>query len=356
MNIHKIYIGLSVIAFTLMVICACTSKTPGKYSEKLGSTSDVVHFNEMVDSVVLIRVQEDSTTVLGTISKIEVGDGDFYALNQQHNTIVRIDSLGNCQSQLRNIGKSKTEYIRIDDFSIDNELGILALLCDFTKVIYYDLNFNLLKVDILDVPLYRICLWEGNLYGYTTEDNSIVRIDNHRVQKIIETDKIPFWIYSQTPVFHKTGGKLLATLECDNKIYEINNNKTKGILTFTYDNYEEIRQKYMNPPKSHTKTSLYEETPLRVQYLTLKNDKLLMIYSKDMLVRIAVFNFKNKSIVRDGIFIGSPSPLWNTSNASLAFSFETGNSLPVDSSYIHKIIEMNNYKDIGPIIIKYKIK
>lgn len=82
MNIHKIYIGLSVIAFTLMVICACTSKTPGKYSEKLGSTSDVVHFNEMVDSVVLIRVQEDSTTVLGTISKIEVGDGDFYALNQ----------------------------------------------------------------------------------------------------------------------------------------------------------------------------------------------------------------------------------------------------------------------------------
>ncbi|EJX07618.1 secreted protein, partial [gut metagenome] len=56
MNIHKIYIGLSVIAFTLMVICACTSKTPGKYSEKLGSTSDVVHFNEMVDSVVLIRV------------------------------------------------------------------------------------------------------------------------------------------------------------------------------------------------------------------------------------------------------------------------------------------------------------
>ena len=148
MNIRKIYIGLSVIAFTLMVIYACTSKTSGKYSEILGSTSDVVHFNEMIDSIVLIRVQEDSTTVLGTISKIEVGNGDFYALNQQHNTIVRIDSLGNCHSQLRNIGKSKTEYIRIDDFSIDNELGILALLCDFTKVIYYDLNFNFISVPL----------------------------------------------------------------------------------------------------------------------------------------------------------------------------------------------------------------
>lgn len=356
MNIHRIYIYSSVIVFALMVIYACTSKTSGKYSEKLGSTSDVVRFNEMVDSVVLIRIQEDSTTVLGTISKIEAGNGDFYALNQQHNMIVRIDSLGICQSQLRNIGKSKTEYIRIEDFSIDNGLGILALLCDFTKVIYYDLNFNLLKVDVLDVPLYRICLWEGNLYGYTTEDNSIVRIDNHTVQKIIETDKIPFGVFSQTPIFHKTGGKLLATLECDNNIYEIHNSEVKKLLTFTYDNYEEIRQKYMNPPKTHTKTSLYEETPLRIQHLAIRNNLLLMIYSKDMLVRIAVFNLKNKSIVRDGVFIGSPSPSWNTSNESLAFSFETGNSLPVDSSYIHKIIEMNNYKDIGPIIIKYKIK
>ncbi len=132
--------------------------------------------------------------------------------------------------------------------------------------------------------------------------------------------------------------------------------KAKELSIFTYNNYEEIRQKYMNPPTSHTKTSLYEETPLRVQYLTLKDNKLLMIYSKDMLVRIAVFNLKNKSIVRDGVFIGSPSPLWNTSNASLAFSFETGNSLPVDSSYLHKIVKQNKYQDEGLVIIKYVIR
>lgn len=355
MNIRKFYIGTSVIGLTL-IIHACTLKTSEKHSEELGQTSELVHFNELVDSVILTRVQEDETTILGTISKIEVGNRDFYALNQQHNMIVRIDSLGICQSKLKKIGKSRTEYIRIEDFSIDNEKDVLAILCDFTKVIYYDLNFNLLKVENINVPLYRVCLWEGKLYGYTAEDNCIVRIENGVVQKIIETDQVPFWVFSQTPVFHKTGNKLLATLECDNKIYEIRHGEAKELLTYTYENDEEIRRKYMNPPQNQTTTSLYEETPLKIQHLAIRNNQLLMIYSKDMLVRIAEFDLKNKSIVRDGVFHGSPSPSWNALNVSLASSFETESALPVDSSYLDKIVEQNKYQDEGPVIIKYVIR
>ena len=105
---------------------------------------------------------------------------------------------------------------------------IAEMLCEVSTngvfnifYVVYDLSFKLKQAFNLSVPLERICVYKSKIFGYSAIDNKIVCMSNGEFKDVVKGEKPKSWIYSQTQVFFKTDGLLLASLECDTIIYRI---------------------------------------------------------------------------------------------------------------------------------------
>lgn len=341
-----------------MLICSCINKQPISTNSDItiGESKDKVVFLNNIDSVDIIILKEDSTSVIGEIKKIEEVSDNYYLMNQQKTQIVKVDKKGEIIDNLYRVGHAKKEYVKINDFSVDEINNIIVLLCDNIKLLFYDLSFNYLKTWELTVPLEKICMQNSEIYGYCAIENKILCITEQGPKDLIQGPKLKSWTYSQTPVFHKSDNKILASLECDNNIFSIHNYNVKTLVTFSYDGYEEMLKRYGKNIEDNS-MDFADHIPIRIQNLNINEDTLLMIYSKDMIVRNARISLKSLNLIEDGIFIGSPSPQWNgESNCLLTRAFADGEAFPIDEVYIDKIKCYFNKENVGDAIIKYTLQ
>lgn len=348
---------LLAVASLAMLACGCTGVTSNDtdITVQLAENAEKVLFYDMVNSVSLTALKEDSCCVVGDVKKVEETDSFYFVLNQQKNMLVKFDKKGALRSSYCKIGHAKGEYITINDFSVDEQQGIISLLADYTKVFLLDFSFNVKEMYDLKTPLERICAFESSIYGYSTLNNKIVAVSADGCNDIVQGVQLPSWVFSQTPVFFKTGGKLLVSLECDNSIYSIGNDRADKFVSYSYNGYDEILKRYSK--EGGAEDEMFQNTPIRMISISLDDDALRFIYSKDMIVRYACIDLQKKDVVADGLFIGSPSPEWNgQQNGWIAESFVDGTELPVDSGYMKKIKYVNGKNLSGPVVVKYFFK
>lgn len=345
------------VAALAMLACGCTGVTSNvtNINVQLAENAEKVYLHDMVNTVSLTALREDSCCIVGDVKKVEETDSFYFVMNQQKNMLVKFDKKGAPKSSYCKMGHAKGEYITINDFSVDEQQGIISLLADYTKVFLLDFSFNVKEVYELTTPLERICAFESSIYGYNMLNNKIVAVSADGCKDIVQGVQLPSWVYSQTPVFFKTGGKLLVSLECDNCIYSLSNNKTDKFVSYSYKGYDEILKRYSN--EGGAEDDMFLSTPIMMRGISLDDDVLRLIYSKDMIVRYASIDLQKNDVVADGVFIGSPSPEWNgQQNEWIADSFVDGTELPVDSGYMEKIKYVNGKNLLGPVVVKYFFK
>lgn len=148
---------------------------------------------------------------------------------------------------------------------------------------------------------------------------------------------------------------MLVAMECDNTIYRVDDDGAGKYMSFTYDDYHKIIDKYKDEGKRDGDGSFPAVSPVRVKNLSLKDDTLKMIYSKDFLVRCSSVDVRNRNLIYDGVFIGSPSPEWNGERGCVfAEAFADGTGLPIDSGYLNKLDSPFVDSLSGPVVVKYK--
>ena len=346
-----LYLSL-LFSFAMMFSCANTSDY--KSDVILGETNNTIKFCEHVNSASITILNDDSSCIIGQIKKVEETADSYFAMNQQKTAIVKFDKKGNFVDKLHKVGRAKDEYVTINDFSVDEKSQQLALLCNYTKIIICDLSFNIKEIFDWGMPMERICLHNSYLYGLNQIENKIVFLSGKKPQVIIHGIRPDSWVFTQTSVFFKTGNKLLATLECDNNVYVIDSCNVYKYLSFTYEGYKEVINQYRK--KNNDQTESTNQIPLaRIWNINESNDTLNLFYSKDWVIRYASIDMNNKTIIFDGIFIGSPSPKWNgLKHELIAESFSSGSGFPIDTSYIKKIDSQFDPSMIGSVIVKYK--
>lgn len=344
------------VSFMTIMASSCIGTAEHSPTVELGESKNTVHFCDVVDSVSMTVLSEDSTCIVGEIRKAEETNGDYFVMNQQQTSISKFDKDGGHVKTLRKVGRSKEEYIRINDFSVDEQNNTIVLLCDYTKLHVYDLSFNLQRTLDLNIPLERICIFKSDIFGYCALDNKIVNLSNGKTQDVVKGNELKSWVYSQTQVFFKTDDMLLASLECDTIIYRIEGNKANKYISFSYDGYEDIIDKYQDNTVENSNGRIITSTPVRIMALRSNKNILTMIYSKDMVVRCAMIDLINPKTMTDGIFIGYPSPEWNGHcNEMIAGAFANGEDLPIDSAYTRKTSFTLNKSIPGTVIVKYHL-
>lgn len=356
MYINNKHLSLFLIVIFVAILCGCVglSDTDATSRLKIGESAEKIYAAELVDSVSLIFLKENDACIVGEIKKVEETNEHFFVMNQQCNMIAKFGKDGEYVDKLYRVGRSKSEYIRINDFSIDKKSDMLVLLCDYTKLIFCDLSFNIKDIRILDFPLERICVSETRIYGYSSMEDKVVLLSEDGPQDMIQGPKLPAWVFSQSEVFFKTDGTLLVALECDNHIYRIDNDGVSKVMSITYDGYDEVVDRYEDGNKGDNNGFFDLCLPVRIRNLNLKGDTLDMVYAKDIVVRGARINLRAGSLIHDGIFMGSPSPEWNGCHGCvLAGSFANGKGLPIDSSYINKVNTSLDSIECGSVVVKY---
>lgn len=351
--IHSIgkILPIIIAAFTIYS-CINATSTEADITVLLGENTGKVYLYDMIDSVSLTALNEDSSSVVGDAKKVEETDSFYFILNQQKNMLAKFDKNGEFRSSFCKLGHAKGEYITINDFSVDELHGNIFLLADNTKLFVLDFSFKVKDMSELKTPLERICAFGTFVYGYSALHNKIVAVSANGCSDIVQGVELPSWVYSQTQVFFKTDGKLLASLECDNCIYSLSSNRTDKFISYSYDGYDEMLKRYSD--KEDTSENIFQNTPIRIRSVSVEKDTLRLIYSKDMIVRCACIDLAQKCIVADGIFFGSPSPEWNGHKKGwIAESFANGTELPVDSVYRDKITYLNSKSLSGLVIVKY---
>lgn len=353
-NKHLKQICIVIIA-TMLYSCAESQKDDAVLRVEICESDEAIYAADMVDTVSLVALKENDACMVGEIKKIEETGEHYFVMNQKKNMIARFSKDGEFVDKLQRVGRSKSEYIEINDFSVDEESGMLVLLCDYTKVMVCDLSFNRKKIYTLDTPLERVCVFGSRIYGYSSLDNNVVSVSEEGTRDVVQGIKLASWVYSQSQVFFKSDGAMLVAMECDNTIYRIDEDGVGKYMSFTYDDYHKIMDKYKDEGKRDGDGLFPAVSPVRVKNLSLKDDTLKMIYSKDFLVRCSSVDVRNRNLIYDGVFIGSPSPAWNGERGCvLAETFADGTGLPIDSGYLNKLDSPFGDSLSDPVVVKYR--
>lgn len=221
--------SLLIVSF-LLLISSC--KDTNKVDCQIGDSAKNISFSDYVDSIKTVSLCEDSI-VLGDAKKIVKAQKCYYVLSQQKDAIVKCEESGKICAILRRLGHSKEEYTKILDYSIDETNETLVTLCAGSKLMVYDLSFNLKYVKELSLSCVSVCAFKGNIYCYS-DKRQIVKVADQGLDVMLKGETFPAYIYGLSPIFYKAGDKLFAVMEYDNTIYEIEDDELVPILTYSY--------------------------------------------------------------------------------------------------------------------------
>lgn len=338
--------SLLIVSF-LLLISSC--KDTNKVDCQIGDSAKNISFSDYVDSIKTVSLCEDSI-VLGDAKKIVKAQKCYYVLSQQKDAIVKCEESGKICAILRRLGHSKEEYTKILDYSIDETNETLVTLCAGSKLMVYDLSFNLKYVKELSLSCVSVCAFKGNIYCYS-DKRQIVKVADQGLDVMLKGETFPAYIYGLSPIFYKAGDKLFAVMEYDNTIYEIEDDELVPILTYSYPKQIKTIERMRKNDVMVEIDDIIEHSSVSVFNMELQQDRLAIIYSYDMLMRVCVIDINTKKLLSDGIIIGD-YPKWISKHSCLGYAY----SKDFEMKYVEgqkRGIRVGDKEEDSNLIIEY---
>lgn len=338
--------SLLIVSF-LLLISSC--KDTNKVDCQIGDSAKNISFSDYVDSIKTVSLCEDSI-VLGDAKKIVKAQKCYYVLSQQKDAIVKCEESGKICAILRRLGHSKEEYTKILDYSIDETNETLVTLCAGSKLMVYDLSFNLKYVKELSLSCVSVCAFKGNIYCYS-DKRQIVKVADQGLDVMLKGETFPAYIYGLSPIFYKAGDKLFAVMEYDNTIYEIEDDELVPILTYSYPKQIKTIERMRKNDVMVEIDDIIEHSSVSVFNMELQQDRLAIIYSYDMLMRVCVIDINTKKLLSDGIIIGD-YPKWISKHSCLGYAY----SKDFEMKYVEgqkRVIRVGDKEEDSNLIIEY---
>lgn len=338
--------SLLIVSF-LLLISSC--KDTNKVDCQIGDSAKNISFSDYVDSIKTVYFCEDSI-VLGDAKKIVKAQKCYYVLSQQKDAIIKCEESGKICAILRRLGHSKEEYTKILDYSIDETNETLVTLCAGSKLMVYDLSFNLKYVKELSLSCVSVCAFKGNIYCYS-DKRQIVKVADQGLDVMLKGETFPAYIYGLSPIFYKVGDKLFAVMEYDNTIYEIEDGELVPILTYSYPKQIKTIERMRKNDVMVEIEDIIEHSSVSVFNMELQQDRLAIIYSYDMLMRVCVIDINTKKLLSDGIIIGD-YPKWISKHSCLGYAY----CKDFEMKYVEeqkKVIRVGDKEEDSNLIIEY---
>jgi hypothetical protein len=127
---------------TLLIVIACTDQQADK-TIKVSVNNSTIENPFTYSHHVILSTPDD--ILLGEIQKLQLIGGKIYIMDNQRKSVFCFDSQGNYLRHLTKQGHSEKEYIRIEDFEVDNENNIYIFDSEQKKIIMYDLAGNFIN-------------------------------------------------------------------------------------------------------------------------------------------------------------------------------------------------------------------
>lgn len=338
--------SLLIVSF-LLLISSC--KDTNKVDCQIGDSAKNISFSDYVDSIKTVYFCEDSI-VLGDAKKIVKAQKCYYVLSQQKDAIIKCEESGKICAILRRLGHSKEEYTKILDYSIDETNETLVTLCAGSKLMVYDLSFNLKYVKELSLSCVSVCAFKGNIYCYS-DKRQIVKVADQGLDVMLKGETFPAYIYGLSPIFYKVGDKLFAVMEYDNTIYEIEDGELVPILTYSYPKQIKTIERMRKNDVMVEIEDIIEHSSVSVFNMELQQGRLAIIYSYDMLMRVCVIDINTKKLLSDGIIIGD-YPKWISKHSCLGYAY----SKDFEMKYVEeqkRVIRVGDKEEDSNLIIEY---
>lgn len=349
-NMSKHTFSESILLIISVMLVSCSNDTC-KVDCQIGDSTDNISFSDYVDSIKTVSLCEDSI-VLGDAKKIVKAQKYYYVLSQQEDAIIKCEERGEICTILRRLGHSKEEYTKILDYSIDETNETLVTLCAGSKLMVYDLSFNLKYVKELSLSCVSVCAFKGDIYCYS-DKRQIVKVADQGLDVMLKGEAFPAYIYGLSPVFYKAGDKLFAVMEYDNTIYEIEDGELVPILTYSYPKQIKTIERMRKNDVMLEIEDIIEHSTVSVFNMELQQDRLAIIYSYDMLMRVCIIDINTKKLLSDGIIIGD-FPKWISKHSCLGYA----DSKDFGMKYVEeqkKVIRVGNNKEDSNLIVEYYI-
>jgi hypothetical protein len=172
------------IIFSLFFACGNNSSSNNMPVAKTTITVDAnkkeqILYSEIFDSARYIRLQTTDDILIKHIYAIRYANNCVYILDAHTQTLFSFDAhTGKCLWKIRSVGQGPQEYLRAEDFYIDEKNNRLYLWSRMDKVIEYDLSGNFVKEYNIRLQGYSFASDDEYLYVYvgnTVNPDNILR-------------------------------------------------------------------------------------------------------------------------------------------------------------------------------------
>ena len=219
--------------------------------------------NEVFSDYFFIQLEMDSLHPISNIEKMKMDDNYIY-LSDDSKSIYIYDKKGKFVNVISRVGRSKSEYISIDDFDVYKS-NIYVLSKSEKKVNVYDTKGLFIKTIKLDMWYEALSVYDDeklllfSAYFNSKQYNYVL----HDYVNKIDIKKFDYFEENTTTIGGKTGyfnslddGTLLATKEFDMSIYAFSEKEMRPIYTLNFNTDESIPASLLEKPNDELSNSM----------------------------------------------------------------------------------------------------
>lgn len=340
---------------TLVLYCSCATSVIS--NTEVGATDEPIYASDFWNTVQVLPLVENSTEVLGSVSKVRYNDSLYFLLNDRQNLLEIFNKEGVYTNVLNRQGNAKNEYITVSDFDVSNDS--IYMLCFPNKLLIADLSCNIQKAVKLKDNFTRIAWYKGSLYLYEQQERGVYILKNGKFEKIHSDGEMPGCLHHNNEVFFKVGNKLLFYPEGGDTMYSIEGNLVQDLFCLDYPNKNRIF-KIMSSKNGYDNLEVKEKinlSPPNLHSIIDTPDYWIVSYTFEGIVRACSINKESLSVSKDGYWCFSSYPMLSTSDGAITCQFVTDKKLPVDTNKMKiniKYISRPIQKDGQLCLINYK--
>jgi hypothetical protein len=254
----KIYLT----AILMIAVCGCGERASKK--DNIGEVirinpheaTDYVNLSEIADSIKCIRLQPDSSDVMGRVVNVIIRKKYIYALDVSQQMVFVFDKTGKFVTKLSKKGQGPGEYVWLGNIFVDDNeeyIEVLDMGTD-TKIKYTNISFEL--VESLRGPTVfshnNNCRKNGGFYYFEAYllDNiindkhiqgGVVIIDDKNNMKIVfekKTETNGIYFYPTTESFAQNDrNELFISMPYDNTFYRLEAGEAYPVYTVDFGKY-----------------------------------------------------------------------------------------------------------------------
>ena len=231
-----------ILAVAMLPLCfSCHSRTDGGdattvIAENNTETLSDSAIQNVIESVSFIPLETSEECVLGSVRKIQMANGDVFVMadgKQRVCELYRFNSKGHLLNKIGNLGNSKSEYLRMASFLVQDKEVFVADADKHKILVYgvdgkfsrsYDYSENIMFLHNMTSLDDKTAAFSYNINF--SESKALYDIVDMSTLKTLHTIDTDFTASGSYPFslneFCKDGEDLLLSVPFDNTIYRLN--------------------------------------------------------------------------------------------------------------------------------------